>query len=307
MLRLAASHSIVLLSLLAGLHAAYAQPRVPLAAGDLPEGASAYVFDRPKATYPLPSDLKEISGLTVLDDRHLGAVQDENGELFVINFLTGTVEAARKFGKGGDYEGIELARGRLFVLRSDGTIYEIADWRAKTLDAKKHDTELSAACDAEGLAYEAARDRLLVACKEHASKRLKRHKAIYAFDLLHEKWIDEPAYTINIRAFNARATDDAISRRIRSLLEPVADLSGFKPSGVAVHPLTKQIYVLSSARKALVAMEADGTVAEAWALPEALFAQPEGLTFLPNGDLFISNEGVSGKATLLRFTYQPKQ
>lgn len=306
MLRRAASHSLALLSLLAGLHAAWAQPRTPLAAGDLSvEDASAYAFDRPEATYPLPSDLKEISGLTVLDDRHLGAVQDEDGVLFIINFLTGDVEAARKFGKDGDYEGIELAGSRLFVLRSDGTIYEIADWRAKTLDAKKHRTALSAACDAEGLAYEASRKRLLVACKERAGKGLKHRKAIYAFDLSREKLLDAPAYTIAIRAFNARTADDAISRRIRLLLEPVADLSGFKPSGVAVHPLTKQVYVLSSARKALVAMEADGTLAEVWALPDALFAQPEGIAFLPNGDLFIANEGVSGAATLLRFTYQP--
>jgi hypothetical protein len=37
------------------------------------------------------------------------------------------------------------------------------------------------------------------------------------------------------------------------------------------------------------------------ALPAALYPQPEGIAFLPDGTLFISNEGPSGAATLLRF------
>src|SRR5690554_2046183 len=42
-------------------------------------GASSapYRFDQPIARFELPADLVEISGLTVLDERTLGAVQDE--------------------------------------------------------------------------------------------------------------------------------------------------------------------------------------------------------------------------------------
>jgi len=37
------------------------------------------------------------------------------------------------------------------------------------------------------------------------------------------------------------------------------------------------------------------------ALDPVLFNQPEGLTFAPNGDLYISNEGGEGVATILKF------
>jgi hypothetical protein len=34
-----------------------------------------------------------------------------------------------------------------------------------------------------------------------------------------------------------------------------------------------------------------------------LFNQPEGITFMKNGDLFISNEGKKKSPTLVRFNY----
>jgi hypothetical protein len=37
-----------------------------------------------------------------------------------------------------------------------------------------------------------------------------------------------------------------------------------------------------------------------------LFNQPEGIAFLNNGDMLISNEGGPGNATLLRFNYKLK-
>src|SRR5690606_37732478 len=42
-----------------------------------------YAFDVPDAGFLLPNVLEEVSGLTMLDERHLGAVQDEDGIIFV--------------------------------------------------------------------------------------------------------------------------------------------------------------------------------------------------------------------------------
>ena len=50
-------------------------------------------------------------------------------------------------------------------------------------------------------------------------------------------------------------------------------------------------------------MNQEGTLEAIWQLPEDLFPQPEGIAFLPDGDLFISNEGRGGKANILRFNY----
>jgi len=39
-------------------------------------------------------------------------------------------------------------------------------------------------------------------------------------------------------------------------------------------------------------------------LDPQLYNQPEGMTFAPNGDLYISNEGGEGIATILKFVYK---
>lgn len=266
--------------------------------------AVPYQLDRPDASFELPKALVEISGLTVLDDRHLAAVQDEKGSFYVLDFTTGKVVREEKFGKEGDYEGIERVGDRLFIVRSDGDLFEIPNWRTGPFDAEHHKTHLKEKCDAEGLAHQADQNRLLIACKEQPGADLKNHKAIYAFDLATRTLGKEPAYAIDVERFNANVKDDkAIDDRLRQSLSSLVDLSGFKPSALAFHPRSGELYVLSSVRKAIVVLDAAGAFVGGLAIPDDLFHQPEGMAFLPNGDLFISNEG-GKRGTLLRFNQQ---
>ena len=48
-----------------------------------------------------------------------------------------------------------------------------------------------------------------------------------------------------------------------------------------------------------------GTWKAVYMLAQKLFPQAEGLTFKTNGDMFIANEAVTAKATLLKFKYIP--
>ena len=130
-------------------------------------GAGPYRFDRPVASFDLPADLVEISGLADLGDGTLGAVQDEDGELYVLAQETGEVVRVVPFGPPGDYEGVELVGDRLFVLRADGALLELSGWRGDEARAETVETGLGAKdCDAEGLGYDAGGGRLLIACKE---------------------------------------------------------------------------------------------------------------------------------------------
>ena len=263
-----------------------APPDAPASVASVDEG-QPYAFDSPDAASALPDELVEISGLTTLDDGSLAAVQDEEGILFILDPGTGAVTERIPFGDGGDYEGVELAGERLFVLRSNGNLLELTGWAAGNPDVRDHKTDLKGKNDTEGLAYDAANGRLLIVTKEDPGAGLDddRYRAIYAFDLESGTLASEPAFVIDLEA----------------LAETLPDAERFKPSALAVHPATGEIYVLSSTVKAIVVLGTDGDVRQVWPLPEESFEQPEGLAFLPSGDLFVSSEGVDGPAMLYRF------
>jgi uncharacterized protein YjiK len=267
-----------------------APPEARTAAAEPVAEAIPYRLDAPDTAFVLPPALREVSGLTAFADGRLGAVQDEDGVLYVLDAATGAVASEHRFHGAGDFEGVEAVGEAVWVLRSNGTLYEIA---GGTGAVTEHETALDGDCDAEGLAYEAAGNRLLIACKEDAGSELPGVRAIYAFDLRENRLSERPVALLDRRRLDGDAP--------------------FKPSALAVHPRTGQVYVLSSVRKALAVLGSDGRIAAALALPEARYPQPEGLAFLPDGTLFIANEGAAGlprtrsggAATLLRFSEVP--
>jgi uncharacterized protein YjiK len=262
-----------------------------------------YDFSTPDAQFKLDKKLTEISGLTVLDSTHLAAVEDERGRVYILDAETGDIVETRHFAGKGDYEGIELAAGRLFALRSDGQLFEVEDYGSDDADGKKIRTPLKKGCDAEGLAYDIRDNRLLIACKEDPGNGMKKQRAIYALDLDSLELTNEPIYTISTG--QVEESSDTATEIAGDFLSPFVDLHGFKPSGLAIHPITDEIYVLSSVLKVLVVLTRDGDIRTIISLDGQLLEQPEGITFLPNGDLFISSEGGEKKARLVRYNYDP--
>lgn len=257
-------------------------PAVGAAVQPVPAAIVPYRLDAPDARLTLPSVLQEVSGLTVLPTGRLGTVQDEEGTIYEVDPATGAVTDRLAFGERGDYEGIALTPDAVWVLRSDGDLYRVARAAGGGVEVETFETALASRNDTEGLAYDAAGGRLLVAAKEDPGDSLRGVRAVYAFDLATRALSPAPAFTLD-----------------RALLD--GDLAAFKPSALAIHPTSGHVYVLSSVRKALAVVDAEGTLLAAVPLEEALFPQPEGITFAPDGTLYIANEGPSGPGTLLRF------
>lgn len=253
-------------------------------------GGAPYAFEQPDATAALPGELLEISGLAVLDDGRLAAVQDEEGILFLLDAATGAVTDRVPFGDGGDFEGIEQAGDRLFVLRSNGNLLELSGWAQGTPGTRTYETDLKGRNDTEGLAYDAANGRLLIVTKEEPGAGLDedRQRAIYAFDPETGALTPDPVFVIDLEEVEGA----------------LPGVNTFKPSALAVHPGSGDVYVLSSTDQALIVLGSDGRLRHAWRLPEEQLEQPEGLAFSPGGDLFIASEGVDGPAMLLRFAGQ---
>ena len=262
-----------------------------------------YRLDAPDARFELPDALDEISGLTMLDEQHLGAVQDEKGDLYVLDAATGAVVHTHDFGGSGDYEGVERVREFVVVLRSDGRLFVIDDWTADASEARSVETGLHGSCDAEGLAFDAEATRLLIACKESPGRGYRGSRTIYAFDPSTNRLDPVPAFVIRRDALASEG--NGVDVAVRSFVEPVIDFNAFKPSAVAVHPLTGEVYVLSSVRKVLLVLDRSGALVAGWPLSESLLRQPEGLAFAADGTLFIASEADGGTAVVLRFDYRP--
>ena len=51
----------------------------------------------------------------------------------------------------------------------------------------------------------------------------------------------------------------------------------------------------------------DGLLNAVYPLDKTMFRQPEGITFMPNGNLLISNEAKGSTANILIFAYQQQE
>ena len=82
--------------------------------------------------------------------------------------------------------------------------------------------------------------------------------------------------------------------------------TSFKPSGIAIHPIDGEVYIISSVGKLLIILNRSGKVQNVIELDPKIFRQPEGICFSPKGDMFISNEGQGGKGYILKFKIYEK-
>jgi uncharacterized protein YjiK len=74
-----------------------------------------------------------------------------------------------------------------------------------------------------------------------------------------------------------------------------------KPSGLAIHPRTGNLYVIASVGKMLLVLSPEGRLLHAERLDKDLFEQPEGIAFDLQGNLYIASEGEDGPGKLMKF------
>lgn len=267
-----------------------------------------YSLQKPDAIYKLPNKLIEISGLSFYKKNELATVQDEKGNIYFFNLKDGKISEKIDFSEDGDYEGIEVVDNQIWVLKSNGNLYKVTySKKEKTVKTKEYKTDLSRKNDAEGLAYDKQNNRLLIACKGNPyieDKKGKGKKAIYSFNLDEKKLSKKPVFIGDLKQIKETQDYNTITKSgvdfITSLNLAKGDVS-FQPSGIAIHPETKNIYLLSSVGKLLIISNNKGKFLALIKLDPVLFVQPEGICFDPKGKLYISNEGKGLASTILKF------
>ncbi len=236
--------------------------------------AIPFNISNPELKIELSKELKEISGLTWLGNNEIGAVQDEAGILYILDASSGEIKNKLKFSLPGDFEGVTIAGTCIYAITSSGMLYYFD--RNNPSDIKRIKTPLSWRNDAEGLCYDEDNEQLLVICKENGSISDSKFKgkSIFSIRTSDHYFSKNPLVTIK-----------------KKELEKFKKVEKFKPSAIAIDPLTKDIYILASVGKILLVLNANYNIKTVINLPSKLYSQPEGICFSKKGDLFISNEG----------------
>lgn len=239
-----------------------------------------YSMSNPEYVYVLSEDLREISGLTYVEEQTVASIQDEEGIIYFYDLKSQSVDSTISFGPPGDYEAIEKAGNDFYIMKSDGTLIKFSNGKSKTID-----TFLDENANTEGLCYDEINNSLLIACKGKSPRLDKHERGIYSFDLSKGQLEEKPTYTIDKNDINNQT---------------------FSPSAIAIHPIDKTIYVVSS-KGALLVLNRKGEIINYENLSRKLFRQPEGICFNKEGDMYIADEGEgNGRGTILKFNYEKR-
>jgi uncharacterized protein YjiK len=244
----------------------------------------------PLALWNLPPALKEISGLALTKDGRLLTHGDETSEISEVDYRRGIL--VKHFWVGdhavkGDFEGITIANDMVFLLNSNGRIYQFKEGaEGAHVPYQEFDTGLKKACEFEGIAFDPAIQALLLACKHvHDDKGAPNAILIYRWSL----------------------TGDSTSRlsKLTVPLEKVLAANGWKnlhPSDITIDPFTGDYVLISSLERALIEITPAGEVVFARSLPER-HHQAEGVAITKDSLLIVSDEAKTTTATITLYKW----
>ncbi|HVT84921.1 MAG TPA: SdiA-regulated domain-containing protein [Chitinophagaceae bacterium] len=249
-----------------------------------------YDLSHPSKKWILPEELKEISGQAWIDRKHLLVIEDLHPILYVIKLADkATIEKQTAFKKISDkkmdIEDVALVKNTVYALWSHGVLYKIKDWQGDP-ETKKLETPLSKENNTEGLCYDPVSHDLLIACKNESdiADEKKSTRSVFEFDLTADSLISEPFMLIHKKDFK-KVADEKLE---------------FFPSAIAVHPVTHDIYILSTKEtKCMAVYGYKGELKSFQLIDKDILLQPEGICFAPDGTLYISSEGKHGVPPVL--------
>lgn len=265
-----------------------------------------YNLKQEDQTIILPQELREISGITVIDSKTVACVQDEDGTIFIYDLKKQEIKQKIHFAGPGDYEGIAVTGKDVFVLRSDAVLFHIHNYRSEKWSLDSIVTEIPNK-DNEGLCFDPENNRLLIGSKSKIAKgtAFKNLRTIYAFDLEQNRLNPQPLYTYDITTIKDFAAKNQIelptrpSKKNPNEEEPALK---FQLSAIYIHPESQLLYVLSASDYYLFVFDSNGDIVHLEVLDPQKFNKAEGIVIMQNGDLYISNEGQAGNPKILRFS-----
>jgi uncharacterized protein YjiK len=238
----------------------------------------------------LSKRLNEVSGLASTKDGRIFCHTDEVGTIFEIDPNSGKIVKDFSLEPGNvleDFEGIAISKNYFYLVTSSGNLYRFKE--GKNGEKVKYEifkTSLSQSYDVEGLCFDPETNSLLLACKEFAGKGLKDKRAVYSYSLNEMKLNEKPRFVLSIKEI-----EKATGKKV------------FSPSAIERHPKTGTYLLITGRGKAVIEISKEGNLLAEENLNDKIHTQPEGITFLPNLTMLITDEGAGGKARLTKYPY----
>jgi uncharacterized protein YjiK len=238
----------------------------------------------------LPGELDKISGICFYPkDTAIFAVCNESGRLFKIRISDRVFISIWKLSESGNFQDLVLRDSNFYVLSKRGSVLKFT-FQKNNLTRQEFRFPSPDTNGYKSMFFDDKSPVLKVLCydKSHENKGLKLSG--FSIDILSEK------------------ISDSLFPPVKTAGLADSGLSAFRPSAAAINPLTKELFILSSANKMLVVADRDGGVKKCFHLSPAVYSKPEGICFTPRGDMIISNESVSiDPADLLIFKIRNSQ
>ena len=244
----------------------------------------------------LPEDLLEVSGIAFApgEDSVIYAQQDEDGIIYQVSLSSGKVNSSSSFGESGDYEDISILKDTVLLLRSDGKLYAflLNDLNNDHCEPVNVWKKVVPSGEYEGLFADSLTGSVWLLCKSCKADQGKGATTLYQMKLNGNEW----AVVEKIKIDNSQIAFKAGKKKVN-----------FRPSALARHPLTHEVYMLSSVNKMIVVMDKDWNVQHVCLLHPRDFVQPEGIAFDRSGNLYVSHEGsATTNGNIIKLTYQKK-
>ncbi len=243
--------------------------------------------------WDMPVELNEISGITWISENKIACVQDEDGIVYIYNLSSELIEKKINFSKPGDFEAVAALDSTLYVMESNGLLFEISNYLSDSFQTKEYKTSFSGKNNLESLVADSINNQILFTVKNN-DPNSKTYKGIYAFDVEFKSIGSLPIVKIPTEnpIFKPKKVDD-----------DVESISNFFPSDIAINPTNRNYYILEGKNPQLLIMDKMGKPLKIHKLHPESFPQPEGLTFSPEGILYISNEGKGGTASIVEVEF----
>ena len=254
---------------------------------EIVDSPAGYDLSTPEK-FLMPEELDELSGISYFSDPQiLYAVNDEEGKIYQIELGKNNKTKPFKFTKKGDFEDLASDGQYWYALKSSGKLLRIFQPFTDSFQVREFEYP-EKKNEFEAVFFDPVKKKIIMLCKLCSPSADGKIPA-YSLDTVNSAFVYEPEYS----------PDSNVLKKIIGKTH-----ASIRPSGAAFHPITGELYILSIHDRMLLIMK-DGILKNAYSLPKKTFRQPEGITFSPNGDMYISNEAVEAIANVLKFSYQP--